>query len=162
MLMTWPVVIVMALPERLRPVLKWEVRLLVHQMALVAYLALAWHSPKCAYYYLLALLVFILDKLGTTLFFQHKNEAATITNVGYGTVLSFDTPTSWKMADGYIRVCLPWIARTQWHPFSFYPVRSFDLLALPVPAFGSAACRIMNTRARATSSFKLWVIGLRH
>jgi len=121
-LMTWAVVIVMALPERFRPVLKWEVRMLVHRSALVAYLALAWHSPKCAYYYLFTLLVFILDKLGILLFCQHKIEAATITNVGYGTVLSFDTPTSWKMADGYICVCLPWISKTQWHPFSFYPV----------------------------------------
>ena len=39
-------------------------------------------------------------------------------------MVSFDTPTSWNAQDGYIRVCFPWIARMQWHPFSFYPVCS--------------------------------------
>ena len=139
------------MPVKLRPVLKWEMRIWVHRGALAAYLALyrpllhllpssspafslvqraddawcsAWHSQKCAYYYLLALLVFLLDQFGTFVFCRHKIEAAAITNVGYGTVVSFDTPTSWNAQDGYIRVCFPWIARMQWHPFSFYPVCS--------------------------------------
>jgi hypothetical protein len=39
-LATIVVVAVMALPEKLRPVLKWEVRIWVHRGALAAYLAL--------------------------------------------------------------------------------------------------------------------------
>ena len=118
-----PVVLLMAM-KIFRDRLSWELRIRIHVCgALVFGIGLAFHTPLLAYFMTSVVLLYGLDSLACAFKMTHRVPHSSFMRLGSGTQLRFKNPAGWNSSTtlGYVRVCVPWLSKSQWHPFSFYP-----------------------------------------
>ena len=83
--------------------------------------ALLWHTWLLFVVLLIALAVYGMDFVYTTFVATHRIEHSEFTRLGSGVQLTFKEPPGWPQdAEGYVNVLVPWISRTQLHPYSMY------------------------------------------
>jgi hypothetical protein len=83
--------------------------------------SIAFHTSKLFWIMTTTMLVYGTDfmycKFGRT----YRIESCKFLRLGNGTQITFANPKGWSDRKiGYINVCIPWISKTQWHPFSVY------------------------------------------
>ena len=83
--------------------------------------SLLWHTRVLFCVLLVALGVYGIDFVYTTFFATYRIEHSEFTRLGTGVQLTFQEPPGWPQeVEGYVNVLVPWISRTQLHPFSMY------------------------------------------
>lgn len=119
LLIVWP----MRLPL-LRRAMSFELRKNLHALAIVWAACAALHAPASHLFYLMGTLVvvFLVDKAYGAL--STTRVQARFARLDGLVIMSF-TPRGRCTGDfergGFLSVCLPWISKTEWHPFSFFP-----------------------------------------
>ena len=108
--------------ESIRKRLSWEVRKALHYLSVVWGLALCFHAPK----QMIAMIVgvplglYLLDYAIGSLLRTYLVESPILTKMENGVELTFEHPKGFEADRGYIFVCLPWVAKHEWHAFSLF------------------------------------------
>jgi predicted ferric reductase/Ca2+-binding EF-hand superfamily protein len=123
-LATAPVVLLMGV-RALRKKYSWELRINVHKIGALCFLVgLAFHTSKLTVIMTALLAAWAIDSFVTSHYLTHKVTSSKFNRLGSGTQLTFSNHQHWATFGaelGYIRVCVPWVSKSQWHPFSVYP-----------------------------------------
>jgi hypothetical protein len=123
-LVTIPVVLLMCV-IKLQKKYRWELRFLVHKIGALAFaVGLTFHTTMMGYFMTTLLVIYFFDSFLVSHFFTHRVDHSLFTRLGTGTQLAFKNPPNWSLFGsqlGYIRVCVPWVSKSEWHPFSVYP-----------------------------------------
>jgi ferredoxin-NADP reductase len=128
------------LGKRLIPV--YEIRMSMHALLVVFLAVLTQHGPECTaggdfdgsrvLYFVTTLLgLYALHLVASYLFRTYEVVDYQLFPVGNGTVIEFEYPSNlggrFAFSSGqYLKVCVPWISKLQWHPFSAIHVAGVD------------------------------------
>lgn len=121
------IVLPMAL-DSLRRRMSWELRKGLHYLSVVWGFVICFHAPATSIAILVGvpLGIYVVDYLWGSFMRTYKIETSCFTRIECGVELTFRQPRGFLTGiGGYVLVCVPWLSRWQWHPFSIYqhPVR---------------------------------------
>ena len=111
----------------LRRLITFELRKTLHYLSVVWGLAICFHAPTQYVGIIMGLAVgvYVTDYLYGIFFKISYHPTLKLRRLTSAVEVTFETPKDFQNG-GYIYICLPWISRTQWHPFSL-----FEKLSLP-------------------------------
>jgi len=109
----------------LKSKMKWEIRKSLHYLSILWGIIILFHAHKMQIRYVMGapLLLYFVD--WTYGFFCRTflvDKDVTFTRLECGVELTFKHPRGFNPEEstGYILVCIPWINKWEWHPFSFF------------------------------------------
>lgn len=161
-----PIIVPMTLVWcRRRNRVKWETRKHLHLLAGLFGIALAFHTPNLGGLMGACVAAYGLDVLYATFWMTFRVTSSKFTRLGSGTQLTFQNPAAWAktggdvVRSGYVNVAVPWISKTQWHPFSLYPnPREADASAVFIMAAGDWSRALHRSIERPTTR-PVWIQG---
>jgi len=115
-----PVVGLMGI-ERIKKRYSFEIRKSAHYLAIPGTLALCYHTHLLAVVLTTTLIIYGIDVFYRAFYNTERVDTSMFTRLGSGTQLTFKNPAHFdEFPSGYVSVCIPWINKNQWHPFSIY------------------------------------------
>ena len=120
-LITWPMMF-----QGLRRRVAFEWRKMLHYLSIVWALALCFHAPTQHISKIMgaAVGVYLVDYVYGLFVRVHFVPTLTLRRLSTAVEVTFKNPTPDFNKGGYVYVCLPWISKTQWHPFSLFQMNS--------------------------------------
>ena len=102
--------------------MSFEIRKAVHVLlGISGTVAVVCHTRVCAAVAGAALAIYGADALYALCYRALRVEDAVFERLGASVQVSFQKPEWWHdSVEGYVYVLIPWLSRTQWHPFSAY------------------------------------------
>lgn len=89
-----------------------------------ALIALMLHTRRMFFICLFLLLIYVLDLICIFTLRTFRVELPLVRAEGIGTHVEFNLPKHVVMRPGqYIKLCIPYVSATEWHPFSIIPGR---------------------------------------
>jgi hypothetical protein len=110
--------------KSLKNAISYEQRRRLHVFGTVVFaISLTYHSTLLWYFMWPVLVGYTLEWMHSECKRTHKVPHGHFTKLDSGTQLVFQNPPTWDATAevGYLLLCVPWISKSQWHPFSFYP-----------------------------------------
>lgn len=118
-LISWPMVW-----QSLKAKLTWEFRKGLHYLSIVWGVTIMFHAPQMHIRYLMGfpVIIYIADWIyGFFCRTYLVDKAVSFTRLECGVELTFKHPHGFKSdGAGYIMICIPWINKWEWHPFSLF------------------------------------------
>eukprot|EP00958_Prasinococcus_capsulatus_P028077 scaffold6249_cov395-Prasinococcus_capsulatus_cf.AAC.5 len=102
--------------------LNWEIRFNLHKLSFVFGIVLAFHAPQTIIGYIMGITtgIYLLDLL-IGFFYRTHRVLCSISKLETGVLVTFRSPRRSFSGDlGYVSINLPWIKKSQWHPFTVY------------------------------------------
>ncbi len=116
-----PVVALMKLPQRLKMLVTWEQRKTAHMLSIVMAIALCWHTYRTFVFFVIILIIYAIDRGYRSFSKTYRIVDSQWRQLTNGVQLTFKNPPGWDNSQlGYINIAVPWISKSQWHPFSVY------------------------------------------
>ena len=101
----------------------WERRKALHYLSVIWAFSICFHAPLMHIAYLVGipLGLYALDYVYGTFFRTYKISYSTFKRIECGVELTFEHPNGFVTdIGGYVLVCVPWLAKKEWHAFSVY------------------------------------------
>jgi len=122
MLATVPLIALMTF-QKCRRSVSWEVRKTIHVTCYLIFItSLMWHTTRLKWIMLVVLGIYAIDQYIKNFGMTHRVVNSHFHRLGSGVQLKFENPPNWDVRQlGYVNVCVPWVSKSEWHPFSCYP-----------------------------------------
>ena len=155
-----PVWFLMGGPEALRKRFPWETRKTAHLLSVVIAISLLWHTTRLRWFMGIIVGIYCLDRLYVNFALTYRIEKPVFRRLQNGVQLSFPHPPNWhKETTGYVNIMIPWVSKTQWHPFSVYGHPQLDdHSSVCINAAGDWTRELHKSIVRPTSR-PVWVQG---
>jgi hypothetical protein len=160
MLCMMPVWFLMGGPEALRKRFLWETRKTAHLLSVVSAVSLLWHTTRLRIFMGIIVGIYCLDRFYVSFKLTYRIEKPVFRRLPNGVQLSFPHPPNWhKETTGYVNIMVPWVSKTQWHPFSVYGhPQLHDHSSVCINAAGDWTRQLHKSIVRPTSR-PVWVQG---
>ena len=146
---------------RARALVSFEIRKAVHVLlGISGTVAVVCHTRVCAAVAGAALAIYGADALYALCYRALRVEDAVFERLGASVQVSFQKPEWWHdSVEGYVYVLIPWLSRTQWHPFSAYGAAAGKKrVSLCITAAGDWTRALHDAIERPTTR-PIWVQG---
>ncbi|KAH8097181.1 oxidoreductase [Aureococcus anophagefferens] len=147
---------------------RWELRKALHYLAVLWGLLAALHAPKSVSLPCVGipLAVYAGDWLYGLLFRTYLVRTSRFTRLARAVQLDFENPPGfyaggWK--SGYVLVCVPWLAKAEWHAFSVFQHPTLPDHSSVCMAVGGDWTRALHDAVSLRPTTRpVWVAGPRH
>ncbi|KAK7239752.1 dual oxidase [Aureococcus anophagefferens] len=163
-----PLIVVPMRSAACRAALRWELRKALHYLAVLWGLLAALHAPKSVSLPCVGipLAVYAGDWLYGLLFRTYLVRTSRFTRLARAVQLDFENPPGfyaggWK--SGYVLVCVPWLAKAEWHAFSVFQHPTMPDHSSVCMAVGGDWTRALHDAVSLRPTTRpVWVAGPRH
>ena len=163
-----PLIVVPMRSAACRAALRWELRKALHYLAVLWGLLAALHAPRSVSLPCVGipLAVYAGDWLYGLLFRTYLVRTSRFTRLARAVQLDFENPPGfyaggWK--SGYVLVCVPWLAKAEWHAFSVFQHPTLPDHSSVCMAVGGDWTRALHDAVSLRPTTRpVWVAGPRH
>ena len=116
-----PICLLMVPSKALKTKYSWEIRKGAHMFCVVFGVALCFHTWRLGLFMGITMSIYFASTLYTLFQLTYRINNSHFQRLDQGVQLTFKNPPTWRNQTGYVNICVVWVSRTQWHPFSVYP-----------------------------------------